>query len=218
MGRVAVRLRAGWARRHTDEGTSLVELMVGMALLSIFMAMFTGAVVAMNNSENKAQAVNITSSQLNQAYLNLDKTVRYATAISTPGVSPAAGSSGDWYVEMQTLNTGTEVCTQVRVDIVAQQLQQRSWNVTGTVAGTPSAWSPTASGISNGNAVAGPTTQPFYLTTPAKAIYQQLTINLAAPSGNGVTYTNSVSTFTFTALNSTKTPPGTPFCQQQGRP
>ncbi len=217
MRHVTVRLRAGWARRRTDEGTSLVELMVGMALLSIFMAMFTGAVVAMNNSENKAQAVNITSSQLNQAYLNLDKTVRYATAISTPGVSPAAGSSGDWYVEMQTLNTGTEVCTQVRVDIAAQQLQQRTWNVINTVASTPSAWAPTASGI-NGTAVAGPTTQPFYLFTPAKAIYQQLTINLASPSGNGVTYTNSVSTFTFTALNSTKTPPSALFCQQQGRP
>lgn len=218
MRYVTVRLRAGWERRHTDDGTSLVELMVGMALLSIFMAMFTGAVVAMNNSENKAQAVNITSSQLNQAYLNLDKTVRYATAINTPGVSAAAGSSGDWYVEMQTLNTGTEVCTQVRVDIAAQQLQQRKWNVINTVASTPSAWAPTASGISNGTAVAGPTTQPFYLFTPPKAIYQQLTINLASPSGNGVTYTNSVSSFTFTALNSTKTPPSALFCQQQGRP
>lgn len=215
MRRVAVRLRAGWERRRTDDGTSLVELMVGMALLSIFMAMFTGAVVAMNNSENKAQAVNITSSQLNQAYLNLDKTVRYATAISTPGVS----SSGDWYMELQTLNTGVEVCTQLRVDTALQQLRQRSWTVVNAVAGTPSAWTPIASGIANGNAVAGPTTQPFYLTTPpAKAIYQQLTFNLASPSGNGVTYTNSVSTFTFTALNSTKTPPSTLFCQQQGRP
>ena len=200
-------------RPRSEDGTSLIELVVGMALLSIFMAMFTGAVVAMNNSENKAQAVNITSGQLNQAYLSLDKMVRYATAISTPAVS---ATSGDWYAEMQTTNTGTEKCIQLRVDITAQQLQQRTWTPSDTT--SLSGWKPLASGISNGNAVAGATTQPFYLLSPAKAVYQQMTINLAAPAGSGPTLTTSSSAYTFTALNSTKTAPSTPFCQQQGRP
>ena len=61
-----------------DDGTTLVELMVGMVLMSIFLAMFTGAVVMMNGAMNKAQAVNQSASQLNAAFLNVSTTVQYA--------------------------------------------------------------------------------------------------------------------------------------------
>jgi Tfp pilus assembly protein PilW len=202
-------------RMRSDEGTSLIELVVGMSLLSIFMSMFTGAVVMMNNAENKAQAVSLTSTQLNQAFLNLDKTVRYATAISTPG----QGTTGDWYVELRTTNTGTDQCMQLRVDIATQQLQQRTWTVTNAVASSASGWLPTASGIANGNAVSGAATQPFYLPPPlASAKFQQLRINLTSPSGSGSSATTSASSFTFTALNSTVPVSTSPICQQQARP
>jgi hypothetical protein len=202
-------------RLRDDEGTSLIELVVGISLLSVFMGMFTGAVVMMNNAVNKAQAVSLTSTQLNQAFLNLDKTVRYATAISTPG----QGTSGDWYAELRTTSTGTDQCTQLRVDIATQELQQRTWTVTNTVASTASGWIPTASGITNGNAVSGAATQPFFLPPPsASAKFQQLRINLTSPSGSGSSATTSTSTFTFTALNSTVPVPTASICQQQVRP
>lgn len=198
-----------------DDGTSLVELIVGMTLMAIFMGMFTGAVVMMNSAMNKTQSINSTTSQLNLAFQNLDRTVRYASTISTPGI----GTSGNWYVELRTTETGTEVCTQLRVDIASQQLQLRSWNVANAVASSLTAWAPISSGISNGTAVSGASTQPFYLKAPLpNTLFQQLVVTLIAPSGSGASLTNSTSSFTLTALNSTVPVPAAPICQQQGRP
>ena len=202
-------------RLNQDEGTSLIELVVGMMLMAIFLGMFTGAIVMMNSAMNKSQAVNLTASQLNNAFMNLDNTVRYAAFVSTPGV----GTSGDWYVELRVTNTGSEVCSQYRVDIVAQQLQLRTWTVANAAASAPTAWLPISSNISNGGAAATPSTQPFYLVPPPpNSLYQQLTINLISPAGNGTALTNSKSAFTFTALNSTVPALTTAICQQQGRP
>jgi Tfp pilus assembly protein PilW len=210
---LAQRLRR---RLQGDDGTSLIELTVGMLLMSIFLAMFTGAIVMMNSAMNKSQAVNLSASQLNVAFASLDNMVRYAAFISTPKVG---SPSGDWYVEFRVTTTGAEVCNQLRVDIASKQLQRRTWTVAGGVASTPSAWVPIASGISNGGAAAGAKTQPFYLVTPVgNAVSQQLTFNLVSPAGAGSALTNSVSSFTFTALNSPVGVVGTQICQQQGQP
>ncbi len=216
--RVTARLRNRLAERgvHGDAGTSLTELLVGMGIFVIFMAMFTGAVVSITQDTNKAEAVNQSSSQLNVAFLQLDKTVRYAAAISAPGKST---TSGDWYVEMRSTYTGTEVCTQLRVDITAAALQRRTWTVINSVASTPSAWVPITSGISNGAVASGSTDQPFTLrTATATAKFQQLAITLVSPFGNGSGATTSRSSYLFSAVNSTVPPPTTPICQQPGRP
>jgi type II secretory pathway pseudopilin PulG len=207
-----LRYEAGDLRR--DDGTTLIELTVGMIIMSIFLAMFTGAVVAMNRAENKAEAVSLSSGQLNQAFLTLDKTVRYAAAISTPGT----GALGDWYVEMRSTNQGSEVCTQLRID--GQQLQRRTWTVTNAVAAAPTTWAPLTSYVSNGAAPTG-ATQPFVLLTPAAANntnFQQLTFNLSTVAGGGSTQTTSLSSFTFTAIDSTMPASTAPVCQEQGRP
>jgi hypothetical protein len=207
--------RALVRRIHRDDGTTLIELMVGMVLMTVFMTMFTGAILMMNNAMNTSQAINLTASQLNVAFLRLDTIVRSSASISTPGV----GTSGDWYVELRTTYTGTVVCTQLRVDITAQQLQRRTWTVADALATAPSSWAPIASGISNGAAASGPTTQPFYLQPPQpNALYQQLTVNLTAPSGSGPSSSTSSSAFTLTAMNSVFPVPTSPVCQEQGRP
>ncbi len=205
----AARLRR---RMSPDEGTTLIELMVGMILMVVFMAMFTGAIVMMNSAMNKSQAVNLTSSQLNVAFLSLDDTVRYASFISTPG----KGKSGDWYVELRSTNRGTEICSQLRVNTAAQQLQRRSWTVLNTIASTPSAWVPIASGIT-ARAADGGLTQPFALVPlRANASSQQLTVTLVAPSGSGSSLTNSTSSCTFTALNSVVPVPTEPYLPATG--
>jgi hypothetical protein len=207
-------------RLQSDAGTTLIELMVGIVLLTIFMALFTGAIVMMNSAMNKTQAVNLTSSQLTVAFQNLDPTVRYASAISTPGKAErGTGSSGDWYVELRTTNTGTQVCTQLRVDIASQQLQRRTWDVVGAIASKPVAWVPISSGISNGRAAGGALSQPFYLVPPlGNSLFQQLTTNLTATSGTGSSQTTSTSSFTVPATNSSQPQPTAPICQEQGRP
>ncbi|MGI3784960.1 MAG: hypothetical protein ACRYG2_29730 [Janthinobacterium lividum] len=193
----------------------MIELVVGMSLLSIFMAMFTGAVVMMNKAENKTEAVSLSATQLNQAFLTLDKTIRYASAISTPGLGT---STKDWYTELQSKYTSIETCTQLRVDITAQQVQQRTWTPSATTSDL-TAWKPIASGITNGSAASGATTQPFYLRpVVGSARFQQLTINIVSPASAGSTTTTSTSAFTFAAINSSVPVTTTSFCQQQGRP
>lgn len=183
--------------------------------MAVFLAMFTGAVVMMNNAMTKSQAVNLTATQLNVAFASLDNTVRYAAFISVPGV----GTSGDWYVEMRVTTTGAEVCTQLRVDIPSQQLQSRTWPVTNGVAAAATVWAPISSGISNGAAAAGASTQPFYLVPAAgNAVLQQLTVNLTAPAGTGQSQTVSTASFTFSAANSVVPAPSGQICQQNGRP
>ena len=202
----------------SDEGTSLIELVVGMTLMIIFMAMFTGAVVMMNSAMSKSEAVNVSSSQINTAFLNLDTTVRYASYIGTPATTPGVGT-GDWYVEFQSTNNGAEACTQLRVDKASRQLQSRTWTVANAAATTPSLWVPTASGISNGDAIAGASTQPFYLVPPGQnTVFQRLTVNLSSSAGPASSTTNSMSSFTFTALNSVLPAPTSSICLQWGRP
>jgi hypothetical protein len=205
-------------RRSTlteETGSSLMELVVAMTVMLIFMGMFTGAIMAMSRSQSKAQSTSETSAQTNTVFLWFDKTVRYAAAISSPGTGTG---TGDWYVEFRMTHTGTEVCTQARLDITTRQLQRRSWQVAGSIASGLTAWVPVTSGLANGSAAAGSSDQPF-VTKPAKSSEgsQQLTINAVATGGPANAVTTSRASFSFTAINSTL-PPATNVCQEVGRP
>jgi Na+-transporting methylmalonyl-CoA/oxaloacetate decarboxylase gamma subunit len=198
-----------------DRGMSLMELVVGMAIMMVFLSIFTGAMMMMSRSESKARTTADTATQVNQAFIWFDKTVRYASAISAPGTSAA----GDWYVELRNTGTATERCTQVRLTKATGLLQRRSWSVTsGTV--TPEAWVQVASGFTNGTAAADSELQPFY--RPDKQlgaeVYQQLRITLKAEGGGANSPTASKSSFTFTAVNSPLPAPTSPICQEAGRP
>jgi type II secretory pathway pseudopilin PulG len=200
-------------RLSDDAGTTLLELLVGMILMGIFMSIFVGAVVSMTSAQSKTQSVAQTSQNLNQAFLALDKTVRYASAISTPGTG---APSGDWYVEYSTTTTGSQVCTQLRVDISTSELQRRTWTVVNSAASGLTGWTPLASEIANGTATAG-ISQPFIRVTPgATSDFQQLTVTLASLAGPKNAPTTSGTSFTITAVNSSL--PATTICQEAGRP
>lgn len=198
-----------------DRGTSLIELVVGMSLMVIFMAIFTSSVVMMNRSVTKTESVNRSSLQLTQAYLTLDRSVRYAAAISPPGRTVAGG----WYVELRTTNTGVENCTQLRVNTALKRLERRTWRVgpSSSVVGLTT-WTQLADGITNGGVAPG-TTQPFQLLPQSSTVaYQQLLIRLVAAAGSGTTATSSESTIEFTAVNSIVPPPAAAICAEAGRP
>src|SRR4051794_18972235 len=112
-------------RPRGDEGTSMMELLVGMVLMTIFGAIFTTSVVMMNRSTNKVQSLTTTATTLSNAFTTLDRSVRYAAAISSPGV---ATGTGNWYVEYSTTNTGVQICSQLRLDRTTGQLQRRTWS------------------------------------------------------------------------------------------
>jgi hypothetical protein len=194
-----------------DDGTTLLELTVGMALMAVFMVIFTGAIMSMFTAMKTSQTVNNGAAQVNTAFLQLDETLRPASYIGTPGTA-----NGSWYVEFKSLdNTGQDLCTQLRVTTATQQLQSRTWRVVNTVATAPSAWRPIASGIGNGGATATTRDQPFVLGSGAGSTqFQQLVVTLVPAAGPGSTAATRGTQFTVTALNSALPVPATNPCAQ----
>jgi hypothetical protein len=187
-----------------DRGTSLAELVVGMMVMGIFMTIFTGAVVSMAKTVTKVEAVTTSTAQVNNAFLQLDRRVRYADAISTIG--PATGTSGDSYVELGSVPSAASVqrCTQLRVDVGSQKLQLRTWTATGsTTYSDLTGWTPLASFIVPLDA-SGASYQPF--STPpvsgAPTSFQRLTITLVAGTSGASSPSTTKTSFTYTAFNS----------------
>jgi hypothetical protein len=184
-----------------DAGATLIDVMVSMVLMSIFMAMFTGGIVQMFRAANKTEAVMAAQTQLHIAFLRLDRELRYASAISA---SAAVGP--DAYVEYLTTNTGTPVCTQLRLRVATAQLQRRTW-VQGSSPLTPSPWTPLVSDVSS--------TEPFrVLAADAVFSYQRLEVELVASSGSGDTASTKQTRVTFTALNTSVGTPTDTVCTE----
>lgn len=215
MIRHGIRSRMASVRDGGDDtGLSLLELVVGLTVMAIFMTMFTAAVSMMYNATSKSEAMGDTASQLNVAFSRLDKSVRYAAAIAPPGTS-----DGTWYVEWQTTYTGTPVCTQLRLDADAGQLQQRTWSLDsdGDASGLTS-WQPLASGLTLTDPDTGSAVQPFSYDGPTGTMpYEQLTFHLIAASTGRTGVTTSVSDVTFTAFNSSLTTSTTGVCTEESR-
>lgn len=210
-------------RRVRDErGVSLLEVVVGMTIMVVFLAIFSGAVFMLARTSSHAEAVARTSSDLNSAFIRLDRSVRYASSISQPGV---ASGSGYWYVEFLTTNTGDSVCTQLRLATGATQLQARTWTVVGSGYAGLTAWTPYANNVTNGGATTASTTLPvpFTLLTTGAAGLERLSFALLTSSGNpavssrlNVTYTALNSAPAFQAANNNSSAPST-VCNQVAR-
>lgn len=206
----ALRRRLDRIRSDQEAGFSLMETLVGMTIMTIFMAIFSSAVISMFNATNKTTAINDTSSQLNIAFARLDKQVRYASAISTEGQS-----GGSWFVEFLTTNTGTSVCSQLKLDPTTQILQERTWTVPATGTATASGWAQLADHVSNGGQAANSADRPFQYIAPHSATkFQQLTVRLFSTEASNATTTQSLTSVTFTALNTTRATLTTGVCTQ----
>jgi hypothetical protein len=173
-----------------DRGATMIDMVVAMTLMSIFMSLFTGGVVRMFRSANRTQALTAAQTQVTNTFLRLDKEIRYAAGISTPGPVGA-----DSYVEYVTSFTGTAMCTELRLNVASGQLQRRTWQQ-GVLPLVPSAWIPMATSVSS--------TQPFtFLAADATFNFQRLQLKLDATSGGGPATAARRTDVTFTALNTT---------------
>jgi prepilin-type N-terminal cleavage/methylation domain-containing protein len=179
-------------RRHRsegDDGFSLVEIVVVLAITSIIGVVFTTGVLQIYRTSTAEDNDFATQSQTSQALLRLEKQVRYAYAIGTvhtEGTVP--------YVEYLVMTpvagqtTLVKRCMQLRLS--STQLQSRYW--TQGSAGTVTSWAPLAADLSSTGSM------PFVRTEPTAAVnHQLLTVRLAARSGTSV----KTSAITFTALN-----------------
>ena len=150
-----LRQRHSRLRHGAERGTSLVEVVVAMTIMVICGGIFTGAVVTLYSVTNRAQAVTNSATQTNQAYQALDKLVRYAAAVTNPGFGAGVGTAKYWYVELRDTTSGSEVCTQLRLNTSNEQLQRRTWDASSQTTLTP--WVQISSGITNGAAAVGST-------------------------------------------------------------
>jgi hypothetical protein len=181
--------RRGRARTE-DDGVTMIDVVVAMTLMSVFMSIFTGMVVQMFRSANKNLSIARAQSQVTNAYLRLDKEIRYAAGISAPGSVGA-----DSYVEYLTTNTGVATCTELRLNAASGQLQRRSWPQAGTPP-APSAWLPLAAAVSS--------TKPFTFAAADDTYnFQRLRLTLVASAGGGTTAASRQTDVMFTALNTT---------------
>ncbi len=199
--------------RREDEGFSIIELLVSIMLFSVVISVFIGATNSMFSSLRKQQGVADAADGNRRAFLLLEKQVRYASAINTPGL----GTDGKYYVEWQAPNSAAQqTCVQWRLDPSLSKLQWRTWVITGGSVTAP-AWTTVATGVVND---VNATTKPFALRSTTSAgvtlNYQQLQVHLESarnkPAGKAVTDT------AFTALNTPNSAAPSPaVCQQVPR-
>jgi prepilin-type N-terminal cleavage/methylation domain-containing protein len=180
------------ATRRGDAGFTLLEVMVGMTVMTTFLLMFATGITQMYRVANRASAASQAQSALSLAFLRLDKQVRYASAINTPAVSGT-----DYYIEFLTTNTGSPVCTQLRLQGATKILQSRNWVSTANIS-TATAWVPIATEVaaSSTGSSAG---QPFSRSAADSVYnYQRMKLDLVS-SVSGLT--SKETAVTFTALN-----------------
>jgi prepilin-type N-terminal cleavage/methylation domain-containing protein len=184
-------------RADGDGGFTLLEIVVVMTIMLIVMVVFTAGITQAYSAEDRVESASNAESQITIAFQRLDKEVRYASAVSNQGL---VGT--DTYVEWLTTNTGTPVCTELRLHTSNGQLQQRSWTQ-GMTPLVPGAWVPLASGITATPSTTTPATPtPFNVIQATSTFnFQRLQLELTATAGGGSTSTAKGTNITFTALN-----------------
>lgn len=170
-----------------DDGFSLTEVMVSMAIMSVVGAIFTTGMVQVYRAATDIDTRWNTQDQVSLALMRLDREVRYASYIG-------ATSPGRPYVEYQILDDRTQRCVQLRIATTSRgsQLQRRTW-VQGDSPVVPTDWIPLATGVTSD--------APFARIDPTDALtHQQLRVALTATSGTITRQSN----ITYTALNTSQ--------------
>jgi prepilin-type N-terminal cleavage/methylation domain-containing protein len=180
-----------------DSGFTLIELMVSITLLAILMSLVTAAVLGMFTTVRKQQSSADAIDADRTVLLRLDRQLRFANAITSPGAGATAGTT---YVEWQTGNANQpKTCTQWRY--AAGAFQARTWTQ-GLVGSSLTSWSTQIVGVS---AIPGQKIFDIADTSEAGAGYspqrQHLTIMFQTTAGTQQRSTRATE-LTITAENS----------------
>jgi prepilin-type N-terminal cleavage/methylation domain-containing protein len=183
-----------------DGGFTMIELMVALAIFSVFLAVVLSSIISITRASTKVQVTAQSSSAVLSVFQRIDREVRYADSINFPGVGAATGDS---YIEFRTpassTASGLTLCTQWRYDLATRSLSNRFWND----GSTPSPiWQTDLTNMPN-NITALTPTYPFALLPASNATagstMQELQLTLA--TGNTVIAGAGITT-TFVARNS----------------
>lgn len=186
-----------------DAGITLIELVVSMAIMGIFLTLFTGAMVSIYRSTAKVQGITDTSAQISIAVSRLSSEARYASAII---LSPPSGSST---VVFQSTYTGNTRCAAFQLDTSKKQLLRKIW-VADADDPDDVAWVPVATGVAP--VVEGGVEEPAFevhdasnqidgLNTVQSSTNPQIRIRLSSMSGSGTNASTAITDVVFTAFN-----------------
>ena len=210
-------LRRRLARRADgDAGFSLIESLIAMVIFSIFMGLATVAIISIMQSTQKTQNLTDSATEVENAFQTLDHQVRYSDIITQPNSTVVNNS---YYVEFhqQATSTSVETCYQLKYDLGAKTLLERSWKPKASPVSAAS-WKLLAHTLPP---PASPV--PFVWTSAGNKnaagevlnAHQQLTVAVTVQSSFGKTGEGSTLSANFTALNSTTT--SGIACQEVGR-
>jgi prepilin-type N-terminal cleavage/methylation domain-containing protein len=189
-----------------DRGFTMIEIVVVMTIMTIVLVIFTGGITQAFSAESKVDTSGQAQGQIVTAFQRLDREVRYATNVSTPGFF-----GSDATVEFLTTYTGASICTEVRLKASTSQLQQRTWTQ-GSAPG--SAWQQLADNVTPGTTTS-PSTTPFKVTQPG-SVYRFARMEVTITSTYGVNKDKSSkgSDVTFTALNTSGSSVNSTICTE----
>jgi prepilin-type N-terminal cleavage/methylation domain-containing protein len=209
-------------RRTDDAGYTLTELLVSMGIFAVLLALVAASTTTMFGSLRKqtGQTDNLDNSR--KVIQLLDKQVRYASAVNTPGT----GTDGSLYVEWQSGNTGQlQTCYQWRWVPSTKLLQYRTYSF---LSATPDTITTQQTWVTEGNGISQSGSTPVFSITyavvspppspsPVVASHELLTVTFVSTHGNPAKSTTS--NVSLTAANSaTSSAPTTAVCGQHGRP
>ena len=220
MSLLAAARRRAHRAPHGESGFTIVELLVSMILLAVVSTSFLAAVNAIYSGIHKQQGITNAADGNRVAFELLDKQVRYASGINTPGTA----ADGNFYIEYQWSKSNgsldTLTCSQWRLNPTTHDLQWRSWVAGATPNPTPT-FTTIDTGVTNVPASAppfalmGPTGPPSLPggTGPTMQ-YQVLKINLIARHDTG----NLTTAGNLTALDTPNSGvPSPSVCQEVAR-
>lgn len=159
----------------SDDGLSLIELVVAMSIFTIVLSIYFGALISMSHSTVRAQNSVDASDALRATFNTLDHQVRYATSINRP----VKGASGAWYVELEATDLpGGEkpMCYQWRLDPATNVLSTRTWREDGV--STVTAWHGVSWNVKSVTGAGVPVTPFVFEPAGAAKLRQQLTVHL----------------------------------------
>lgn len=138
-----------------DEGMTLVELMVTVALLSVVVGIFLSVLVSVQNTVAREERRQRANDQVRLAIQQLDREVRSGNVFRDPAAEPSNASLGQVgggmglriYTQANADTRGGSRCVQWRV--AGGQLQARNWTVSWRTDGQVSDWRVVAEGIVN---------------------------------------------------------------------
>jgi len=166
--------RARPVRRRDERGTTLVEMVIVMSLLSVILGIVLAALVSMQNTENRVNGRSQTNDQVQLAVQQIDRQVRSGNVLYPPdqeGINAGTGIPAGFSMRIYTQANGLAKCVQWRV--TSGNLQSRSWE---PIPLSPwyrnaSAWRTVADHIVNGSS------NPPFALDPAAA-YSGRLINI----------------------------------------